>query len=80
MVNMDSVESRVRSVFMSSFEIDESAVENVEYQSVDTWDSIGHMIMISELESEFGITIDMDDVINISNLKTCIDKVSKYLK
>jgi len=73
------MEDKVREIFSNVFEVSISEVDNIEYQSVEAWDSIGHMMMISELESEFGISIDMDDVIVISQLSECLDILKKYV-
>jgi len=73
------MEDKVREIFSNVFEVSISEVDNIEYQSVEAWDSIGHMMMISELESEFGISIDMDDVIVISKLSECLDILKKYI-
>jgi len=76
---MSAMEDKVREIFSNVFEVSISEVDNIEYQSVEAWDSIGHMMMISELESEFGISIDMDDVIVISKLSECLDILKKYM-
>jgi len=73
------MEDKVRDIFSGCFEVAIEEVDTIEYQSVEAWDSIGHMMMISELESEFNISIDMDDVIVISNLKECLEILKKYI-
>ena len=73
------MEDKVREIFSNCFEVAIEEVDAIEYQSVEAWDSIGHMMMISELESEFNISIDMDDVIVISNLKECLEILKKYI-
>ena len=73
------VRAKVSEIFEEVFEVNGTEVSSIEYQSVQTWDSIGHMVMISEIESAFGISIEMNDVITISDLETCIEKVSNYL-
>ena len=76
---MNDVRSKLVDIFVSVFEVPESDVSSIEYQSVPAWDSIGHMLMISEIETIFSISIDMNDVIEISNFDQCVDKVNKYL-
>jgi len=73
------MDDKVREIFSNVFEVDITEVDNIEYKSVEAWDSIGHMMMISELESEFGISIEMDDVIVISKISECIDILKKYI-
>ena len=48
-------------VFMESFSIDESVLgDNLEYNSIPEWDSVGHMSLIAELEEVFDIMMEMD--------------------
>ena len=72
------MENQVKKIFSEVFEVDINEVENIEYQSVEAWDSIGHMMMISELETKFSVSIDIDDVIVISNFNECIAILNKY--
>ena len=73
------VRDRISTIFQEVFEVTDGEVNSIKYQSIQTWDSIGHMVMISEVESAFGISIEMDDVITISNFETCVEKVGSYL-
>jgi acyl carrier protein len=41
--------------------------EKLFYQSVEGWDSVGHMELIAKLESDFDIMVEMDDVIDFSS-------------
>ena len=67
-------------IFAEVFEVEIETVSDLTYQSVETWDSIGHMMMISAIEEKFEISIEMDDVIVISNVEECLNIVSKYTK
>jgi acyl carrier protein len=48
------------------------------YQSVDAWDSVGHMELIAKLESEFNIMVEMDDVIDFSSYEKGMLILQKY--
>ena len=54
-------------VFIESFSVTKEQLKGLEYQSVDSWDSVGHMSMIASLEEEFDIMMDTDDIINLSS-------------
>ena len=41
---------------------------DLKYQSIQTWDSIGHMHLVFELEDAFGIMFDTDDIVNMSDV------------
>ena len=64
--------------FIESFGIDESALDGLEYQSIDEWDSVGHMGLIAEIEEAFGIELEMDDVIDFSSYAKGKEILKKY--
>ena len=65
--------------FKSSLTIsDETFNEELKYNEIPEWDSIGHMTLISGIEDEFKISIETDDVINLSSFKEGIKILKKY--
>jgi acyl carrier protein len=65
--------------FIESFSISESALDdNLIYNSIPEWDSVGHMGMISELEDVFEIMMEMDDIIDFSSYKKGLEIIAKY--
>ncbi len=65
--------------FKSSLTIsDEVFTEELKYNEIPEWDSIGHMTLISGIEDEFKISIETDDVINLSSFKEGIKILKKY--
>jgi acyl carrier protein len=55
--------------FCNALEIDAIIVkDDLQYQSIEQWDSISHMILIAEIEDVFDIEIDTDDVIDMSTV------------
>ena len=69
---------KYNTAFMESFGIDESALDGLEYQSIDEWDSVGHMGLIAEIEEAFGIELEMDDVIDFSSYVKGKEILKKY--
>lgn len=66
-------------VFIESFGISESELnESLVYQSVDQWDSVGHMGMVAALEDEFEIMLEMDDIIDFGSYEIGKKILSKY--
>ena len=65
--------------FIESFSIDESKLDdNLEYNTIPEWDSVGHMGLIAELEEVFDIMMEMDDIIDFSSYKKGFELVAKY--
>ena len=64
--------------FLKIFSIEESILENLKYQSVDSWDSVGHMALVAELEEKFDVELDIDDIIEFSDYKKGKEIFKKY--
>ncbi len=61
--------SRFTKIFAETFAISNDEVsDDLEYQSITSWDSINHLDLVSNLESEFGVEFDMDDIIAMENV------------
>jgi len=71
---------RYKNIFIESLSIKSDAFsEEIKYNDVPEWDSIGHMTLMSELEEEFKITLETDDIIDFSSYKKGIELLgSKY--
>ena len=52
--------------------------ENIKYNEIPEWDSIGHMTLMSGLEEGFGIAMDTDDIVDFSSFKKGIKILKKY--
>jgi len=65
--------------FYESFGIEKnSSIEKLEYNSIPSWDSVGHMGLISALEEKFDIMMEMDDIIDFSSYDKGIDILKKH--
>jgi acyl carrier protein len=66
-------------VFIDSFSITADQLnENLVYQSVQQWDSIGHMGMVAALEEAFDIMMETDDIIDFGSYNKGIELLAKY--
>ena len=75
--NMSELE-KYKKVFKDTFEIKDEDLENLKYQDIQAWDSLGHMSMIGALEDQFDIMFEMDDIIDFSSFKKGIETLKKY--
>ena len=53
--------------FMDALEVGEDQLEGLVYQGVPSWDSVGHMSLVSAIEEAFDIMIETDDLIDLSS-------------
>ncbi|MGF0468595.1 acyl carrier protein [Lysinibacillus sp. fkY74-1] len=71
--------NKYNNVFKECFNITEDQLnETLVYNSIEEWDSVGHMAMIAELEDVFDIMLETDDVIEFSSYTIGIEILKKY--
>ena len=57
------------SAFVNAFEITADETAGLKYQQIPAWDSVGHMGLIAQLEEQFGIMFEPDDIIDLSSFE-----------
>lgn len=73
------MENRYKKAFAKSLSLEEEKIDDkLKYNDIPEWDSIGHMTLISELESEFEISMETDDIIDFSSYKKGKEILKKY--
>lgn len=65
-------------IFINVFHTTKQDLPTLSYQGLDTWDSIGHMKMIAELEETFDIMIEMEDILDFSSYLKGFKIIEKY--
>lgn len=66
-------------VFIDCFLIEQNHLNNdLVYNSVQEWDSVGHMAMIAGIEDVFNIEMETDDIIDFSSYTKGIELLKKY--
>ncbi len=65
-------------VFCETLGIKEEQTKGLQYQEVEAWDSVGHMTLVASLEDEFGISLDTDDIIDLSSFEKGQEILTKY--
>jgi acyl carrier protein len=71
--------SKYKKAFIDSLEIsDEKVLDDLKYNDIDEWDSIGHMGLISAIEDVFEISIETNDVIDFSSFSQGKEILKKY--
>lgn len=55
-----------------------SVTEELSYNTIPEWDSTAHMILIAELENQFDVMLDTDDIIDLSSVAVAKTILAKY--
>ncbi len=66
-------------VFADALQINlKSVTDELTYNSIPEWDSVGHMALVAELEKRFGILLDTNDIIDMSSVKVSKKILGKH--
>jgi acyl carrier protein len=64
--------------FIESFSVTPDVLEELAYQSIPEWDSVGHMGLIAALEDTFDIMMETEDIIEFGSYVIGIEMMKKY--
>lgn len=72
-------QTRLAGVFATALEIPvEEINDDLKYNEDKRWDSTAHMILIAQLEGEFELMLDIDDIIDMSSFLQAKLILKKY--
>jgi acyl carrier protein len=67
---MEDLLKKVQTAFQSALGIDPQTITlDTSPEDVPAWDSMGHVTLASGLEREFGLSFDVDDLMEMENVR-----------
>jgi acyl carrier protein len=80
MSDTDYILTKVREAFKNAFDIDPQLVTiETSPSDIPLWDSVGHLSLASSLEEAFGITLDVDDLMEMENVREIVRIITTKL-
>ena len=58
-------------------EIEENLTITTKLKDLEEWDSLRAMILIGYVSNQFGVTINAEDIIEITTIESLINKIGK---
>jgi acyl carrier protein len=72
---------RIIEIFSEVMGVDPAEVsDQTAYELFEPWDSLKHMEMVARFEEEFGVDLEIDDVIDMSDLGKINEILDGYLR
>jgi acyl carrier protein len=70
---MQDILPKVQAAFHQAFGIDPQTVSfETAPDDVPGWDSAGHLFLVSNLEQALGVSLDVDDVMEMENVRDIV--------
>jgi acyl carrier protein len=80
MSDKEYVLNKVRQAFKAAFDIDpETVTLDTSASDIPLWDSVGHLSLASSLEEAFGITLDVDELMEMENVREIVRVITPKL-
>jgi acyl carrier protein len=80
MSDSEYVLTKVRLAFKAAFDIDpETVTLDTSASDIPLWDSVGHLSLASSLEEQFGISLDVDELMEMENVREIVRIVQSKL-
>ena len=76
---MDGTREKLKGVFLKTLSgLNEADFDfNKQRQEFENWDSLSHMQLFSEIESVFGVSFEMDEIIEIDKPEDVVSLIQK---
>lgn len=68
---------KYNNAFCETLEITADKLPGLKYQSVELWDSVGHMTLVASIEDAFDIMLETDDIVDLSSYEKGMEILSK---
>ncbi len=76
---MSSSNEELTAAFVRAFGIEAAQVtDELAYQSIAEWDSVGHMALVAELEDAFDVMLDTEEIIGMSSVAVAREILAKH--
>ncbi len=80
MNDTDYILTKVREAFKATFDIDPQLVTmETTADDIPGWDSVGHLSLGANLEQAFGISLDVDDLMEMENVREIVRIIATKL-
>ena len=77
---MDDLLIKIQEAFHKAFGVDAQTISlETTPSEVPSWDSVGHLELASALEQSFGINLDVDDLMEMENVREIVRVIKSKL-
>jgi len=81
MSDQDYILSNVREAFKAAFDVNPQVVSmETTASDISAWDSVGHLSLAGSLEEVFGISLDVDELMEMESVREIVRIISTKLR
>jgi acyl carrier protein len=77
---MENILSKIQQAFKTTFNVEPESINiDTTPAEVPAWDSMGHVALASNLENEFELSFDVDEIMEMENVRQIVRIVEAKL-
>jgi acyl carrier protein len=77
---MDKLMTTIQGAFKAAFDVEPRSITiETKPSDIPAWDSMGHVALVSSLEQAFGLSFDVDDVMEMEDVRHIVRIVEARL-
>jgi len=70
---------RLKNIFVQVLELSpEIELSKIAYRETRFWDSVGHMRLVAAIETEFGIFMETEQILDLSNFEYAVEVLKSH--
>jgi len=70
---------KLRTCFSRSLGIPmEQVTDDLTYNTIEEWDSVGHMTLVADIETAFDVVLDTDDILDLSSVRQAVAILGRH--
>jgi acyl carrier protein len=78
---MENLLTKVQGAFKSAFDVQPQSITiDTKPSDIPAWDSMGHIALVSSLEQAFGLSFDVDEVMEMEDVRQIVRIIEDRLK
>ena len=74
---MEEIRDQLEEVFMDILKVERPLDEELSSGDVRSWDSLNHVVLINKIEERFGISFDLDEMLEMQSFGEICQAVQK---
>ena len=75
---LEVVRPEIKSLFANVFKYDGEIDMSTSRREIQKWDSLQHVALVAALEEQFGISLSMDEMIEIRSVKDICNILNRH--
>lgn len=78
-MNLNQVETKLQDIFKDILKVKTTDINVINQNNASNWDSVNHMNLILEIESNFRVSLNDKDVVKIKDFNSCLKLINMKL-